>query len=239
MLNIAHRGGAGLAPENTLACFSLGIKFADMIEFDIQPSKDGQIMVFHDRNHIERTTNGHGRVPELPFDYLRSLDAGSWFDSRYHNERIPTFSEVLSLIPSSIQLNIELKYYDRFSNWFETEVVKTIHDHKKGHCTVIAARHVETLNRINSLDSSLDCALLQKERYKDTYFTLLLAYNIPTAQIRRSALDSSFIQQCHDHGIRVFYFYADDATHMRESIDLGIDGLLTNYPDCLRSVLKK
>ncbi|MFW9882357.1 MAG: glycerophosphodiester phosphodiesterase, partial [Candidatus Thorarchaeota archaeon] len=64
---IAHRGGAGLAPENTLTCFKKGLIYSDMLEFDIQPSQDRYLMVFHDRNGIERTTNGEGRIPNLTF----------------------------------------------------------------------------------------------------------------------------------------------------------------------------
>ena len=52
VLNIAHRGGAGLAPENTVSCFNQGIKYADMLEFDVQPSSDHHLMVFHDRQHV-------------------------------------------------------------------------------------------------------------------------------------------------------------------------------------------
>ncbi|MFX0170624.1 MAG: glycerophosphodiester phosphodiesterase, partial [Candidatus Hodarchaeota archaeon] len=90
VLNIAHRGGAGLAPENTIACFKEGMKFADMLELDVQPSSDKYLMVFHDRQGIERTTDGKGKIPDLTFNYLNSLDAGSWFHRNYKNERIPT-----------------------------------------------------------------------------------------------------------------------------------------------------
>lgn len=210
-----------------------------MIEFDIQPSKDGQLMVFHDRQGIERTTNGQGRVPELPFSYLRSLDAGSWFNIRFQGEQIPTLAEVLSNIPSSTQLNIELKFFDKKTDWFESEIVNIIHKFKISHRSVITARHIENITRLQSLDSSIDCALLQKERDKDTYYEIISNLQLHTAQIRQSALDPKFIQKCHDQGIRIFYFYADEPVQMKEVIDLGIDGLLTNYPDCLKNVLER
>ena len=237
VLNIAHRGGAGLAPENTSSCFFEGIKFADMIEFDVQPSKDRQLMVFHDRDSIERTTNGSGKLSELSFKYLRSLDAGSWFNPRFREEQIPTFIEVLSMIPSSIQLNIELKYFDKRDNWFEMEVINTIDNSESRHEFVIAARHVKNIIRLQDLDSSLNCVLLQKERDKDTYFKLINDLQLQTAQIRKSALDQSFIQNCHELGIRVFYFYADQPEDMREAMAFEIDGLLTNFPDRLKDFL--
>ena len=239
VLNIAHRGGAGLAPENTISCFNEGVKCADMVEFDVQPSSDHHLMVFHDRQGIERTTNGQGRIPELPFKYLRTLDAGSWFHSRFRREQIPTLSEVLLIIPSSIQLNIELKYYDIHSDWFEKSIVSLIHKHNLEKRTVITARHIKNIRRIQALDNFLDCALLQKERKNDIYFDLLRDLQLSTAQIRNTALEPSFIQDCHDHDIRVFYFYADQPPDMHHAISLGVDGILTNFPDRLENLLKE
>jgi len=237
ILNIAHRGGASLAPENTVSCFNQGVKFADMIEFDVQPSSDRHLMVFHDRQDIERTTNGHGQISELPFEYLRSLDAGSWFSSQFQGEKIPILSEVLLIIPPPIQLNIELKFYDANSDWFEKAIVSLIHRHKLEKRAVITARHVENIQRIQNIDNSLNCTLLQKERDKNTYFKILVDLQLQTAQIRQSALTHQFVQDCHTSDIQVFYFYADEPIHMQQAIDIGVDGILTNYPDRLRTLL--
>lgn len=238
VLNIAHRGGAGLAPENTFSCFKQGILYADMLEFDIQPSKDLQLMVFHDRQGIERTTNGKGKVPDLTFTQLRSLDAGSWFHPDFKGEIIPTLSEVLKrTISANIQYNIELKYYDPDSNWFEKEILSTVKRFQIEKRTVITARHVENIARLHKLDQAIDCALLQKERDKSEYLDLLLKLNLKTAQIRPSALDPSFTKECHRNNIRVFFFYADEPQDMRHAIELGVDGILTNYPDRLSQVL--
>lgn len=240
VLNIAHRGGAGLAPENTLSCFEKGVMFADMLEFDIQPSSDKYLMVFHDRQGIERTTNGTGTVPDLTFDYLKSLDAGSWFHPDFKDEIIPTLSEVLEKTTSTnIQYNIELKYYDPDSNWFEQEIMNTIKGFKIEERTVITARHVENLVRLKKIDPTIECALLQKEREKNDYLDLLLDLDLKTAQIRRSALDISFIEKCHNNGIRVFFFFADEPSDMKNALKLNVDGILTNYPDRLRKIITR
>ncbi len=237
VLNIAHRGGAGLAPENTIACFKQGILYADMIEFDVQPTVDHLLLIFHDRENIERTSNGHGKISELSFEYLRSLDAGSWFNSQFQGEKIPTLSEVLTFLPSSILINLELKFYDPDSDWFEQSVVKTIKHFNIGHRIIITARHPKNITRLQILDSSLNCALLQKERDKNNYFKMIIDLGLHTAQIRQSALTHQFIQDCHENDIQVFYFYADEPIHMQQAIDIGADGILTNYPDHLRILL--
>ncbi len=239
VLNIAHRGGAGLAPENTISCVNEGIKYADMIEFDVQPSCDHHLMIFHDRQGIERTTNGQGPLFESSFQYLRSLDAGSWFDPRFQGEQIPTLAEMLVLIPSPLQFNIELKFYDKHSDWFEKSVVSMIHKHHIEKRAIIMARHIENIQRIQSIDSSVECGLLQKDRSNEEYFDLLLHLEVNTAQIRQRALNPSFIQQCHDHDIRVFYFFADEIPEMKHVVALGVDGILTNFPDRLNQLLSK
>ncbi len=237
VLNIAHRGGAGLAPENTIACFKQGILYADMIEFDVQPTIDHRLLVFHDRKNIERTTNGHGRISELNFKYLRSLDAGSWFNSQFQGQKIPTLTEVLKFLPSSILINLELKFYDSESDWFERSIVKIIRQNNREHKTIITARYPENITRIQTLCSSVNLALLQKERDKNNYFKMLIDLELHTAQIRKSALTQQFIQDCHTNDIQVFYFYADEPVHMQQAIDIGADGILTNYPDRLRKLL--
>ncbi len=128
-------------------------------------------------------------------------------------------------------------YYDPNSNWFEKEILDTIKRFQMEKRTVITARHVENIARLQELDQAIDCALLQKERDQNEYLDLLLKLNLKTAQIRPSALDLSFIKKCHENDIRVFFFYADEPLEMKQAIELGVDGILTNYPDRLRQVL--
>ncbi|MHA2054749.1 MAG: glycerophosphodiester phosphodiesterase [Candidatus Hodarchaeales archaeon] len=237
VLIIAHRGGAGLAPENTLSCFSEGIKYADMIELDVQPSSDQCPVIFHDRNNIERTTNGKGKISNLTLKYLKSLDAGSWFDPHFHNERIPTLSEVFSTLSSKNRYNLELKFFDPHSDWFERLIIDILYQFKLQKQVIIAARHEENIVRIQKCDTTIKCVLLQKERDNKEYFDILMKLQLSFAQIRKRALNENFIQQCHDQGIKVFYFYADEIDEMQHAISTGIDGILTNYPNIMKTFL--
>ncbi len=110
----AHRGGAGLAPENTLAAFRNALALdVDALEMDLHVSADGEVIVIHDAT-LERTTNGRGYVRNTPLVDLKRLDAGSWFDPRFAGERVPTLREVLETVRASgdnrVRLNIETKY---------------------------------------------------------------------------------------------------------------------------------
>jgi glycerophosphoryl diester phosphodiesterase len=134
-LVIAHRGASGLAPENTLAAFSLAIALgANGVEMDVQISRDGRPVVMHDAR-VNRTTNAKGSVSSLTLDQLQRLDAGSWFERRlsrrprvramvgsifseagaapprYSGEPVPSFEDVLSLLkPAGLErIYVELK----------------------------------------------------------------------------------------------------------------------------------
>lgn len=106
---IAHRGASAHAPENTLPAFTLALEGgADGIEFDVQLSKDGEVVVIHDHD-LARTTDGRGRVRAAALADLKKLDAGGWFGPQFQGARIPTLSEALETIGRRALINIELK----------------------------------------------------------------------------------------------------------------------------------
>ena len=90
---IAHRGYSAIAPENTKAAFLAAIENgADSIEFDVQFSWDGVLVVFHDFN-LERTTNTQGKLREKTLVELKQIDAGIWFNPKFAGEQILTLAE--------------------------------------------------------------------------------------------------------------------------------------------------
>jgi glycerophosphoryl diester phosphodiesterase len=108
----AHRGAAAYAPENTMASFreEAQNQGADGIELDVKLSRDGQVVVFHDPT-LERTTDGKGRLCNMTFHELRTLDAGSHFSSTFRGEPIPLLEEVLTTFHNKLLINIELTNY--------------------------------------------------------------------------------------------------------------------------------
>ena len=111
---IAHRGGSLLAPENTLAAFRNALTLpVDAVELDVQMSRDGHLIVFHD-NTVERLTNGEGNILDLDFATLRSLDASAHFAGTWpETTQIPTLSEVLALMKERARVSIEIKTSER------------------------------------------------------------------------------------------------------------------------------
>ena len=107
----AHRGASAHAPENTLAAFELAlVQNANAIELDVKLSADGQVVVIHDPT-VDRTTGSRGRVRDLSFRELRSLDAGSFFSEKFKGEKIPTLEEVFEAVGKRTFINVELTNY--------------------------------------------------------------------------------------------------------------------------------
>ena len=108
-LIIAHRGDLSTAPENTLPAFQRALAAgADGVELDVRLTRDGQLIVFHDR-HLERTSNGQGRVDRKTFSDVRALDVGSWSSPEFKGEVAPTLDEVFELLPRDYLINVEMK----------------------------------------------------------------------------------------------------------------------------------
>lgn len=106
---IAHRGFSSNAPENTIAAFDLAVEHGfTNIELDVQLTADNKLVILHD-DLVDRTTNGNGPVKSFKLEELQALDAGSWFDTQFANEQIPTLQAVLERYAGKIHLHLELK----------------------------------------------------------------------------------------------------------------------------------
>lgn len=138
VVNIAHRGGAGDAPENTLAAFDKALRdgLAQWVELDVQRSRDGGLFVVHD-DDLVRTSDVARRFPDrqrspvgdFSAAELRTLDCGSWFDAgRFAGERMPTLDEVLDLVGGKLGVLLEFKSSARYPG-IEEQVAAVLHRH--------------------------------------------------------------------------------------------------------------
>ena len=128
---VGHRGLLLHAPENTLANFRACLELRLGFEFDVQRTKEGELVCIHDST-LDRTTSGNGNVADKTLPEIRALDAGGWFDPRFAGEKVPTIDEVLKLIAEygqhEILIAVDLKAKD-----VETGVVRLAEKHKVLH----------------------------------------------------------------------------------------------------------
>lgn len=246
-LLIAHRGGGGLAPENTLAAFEPAVSRwqSDMVELDVRATLDGQVVVIHDPT-VDRTTNGTGPVQQFTLAELQALDAGynfspdgSSFPFRGKGVRIPTFDEVLRAVPD-LRITVEVKIASA-----QKPLFAAIERAQAEHRIIAAGEH-----RSFRTDFSRWTGCLSACREDAMPFFVLhqvrLGWLAPlradVVQIseylgRRRALTPRLIRELHGRGILVHVWTVNEIDDMNRLLDWGVDGILTDYPDRLAAVM--
>lgn len=233
---VAHRGGASLGPENTLATIGRGIAAgAEMVEIDIHQTQDGELVVCHDES-VDRTTNGKGLIRDMKIDEIRAVNIID-NDGNVTGERIPTLDEVLAYIDGRARLLIEIKRGDKdiyqgieqrmvdaidkcnARNWtvaqsFDDSVLETLHD-------ICPALRLEKLcgSDFKGLERTDDGILSEKDYEKYTY--------VESFNIYYGAVTDRLIKDLHDHGreIKIWTVGAPAETPY-----MNVDGIITDYP---------
>ena len=247
----AHRGGAGLAPENTLAAFRKAMELGvDAMEMDLHVTRDGEIVVIHDET-VDRTTDGRGIVADLTLDELRRWDAGGKFAPAFRGERIPTLREVIDLVTASgntrIRLILELKFHPDHPGKpedFEQRVLDILRQTGFVYRVRIISFQHPSLAKLKALEPRIPTGLLAGGR---------TAPHDPVALVRQYRADyyspsvrhvtAEAVTAVHQAGIPVVPWTANEEAEMRRLMALGIgamagDAITTDYPDRLLKLLK-
>ena len=247
-LLIAHRGGAGLAPENTMAAFQNSARLwqPDMFELDVQASADGHAVVIHDPT-VDRTTNGSGRVDQMTLAELQKLDAGYRFTTdggrtfpfRGRGVHISTINEVLESFPK-MRITIELKTAAAQKPLFDAI------DQANAADRVIAAGERRSFR--TEIARFKGCISGCREDIMPFYVMhrLRLGFlrgipadvlQIPEYVGGRRALTPRLVRELHAKGIHVHVWTVNEIADMERLLDWGVDGLVTDRPDRLARLL--
>lgn len=239
-LNIAHRGASAAAPANTLAAFEKAVELgADGIELDVHLSTDGVPVVIHDFT-VDGTTDGHGRVASLTLAQLKQLDAGITFDPAFAGERIPTLEEVLEAVGDLLLLSIELKNFSLRDNGLERAVIAQVEQHGLGGRVILSSFNPFSLRRAKKIAPHILAGLLYAPNLP---LPLRRAWLAPLAphearHPEHTMVDAHYMAWARRRSYQVNTWTVDDPDEMRRLIGLGVDSIITNIPDVLRSVLE-
>ena len=235
----AHRGASAYAPENTLEAFQLAIDMnSDGIELDVYLTVDGELAVIHD-GAIDRTSNGTGKVTELPFAEMRKFDFGyaDKFGGKYTNVKIPTLAEVFDLVyASGIMVNVELK-----SDGAELihKVLQCEKDMKMNGRIVYSAFYHHNLTDILKLDPTAFTAPLYGDNIVNPW---CYANSFGAKALHPHYADvyfnEDYVKKSHELGIRVHPWTVDDEENLRKLTELGVDAIITNKPDEALKIIK-
>jgi glycerophosphoryl diester phosphodiesterase len=238
-MRIAHRGAAGWAPENTLAAVEKALEIGvDLVEIDLRLSADGHAAVIHDRT-VDRTTNGTGIVETLTRDELQKLDAGSWFGQEFEGERIPFFEDVLDLVGRRALVLVEAKTDEA------AECAATIIRTRRAQSRVIMQSFSATAIRtVNRLDRRIPTAFLMMGteaalRRKTGVVKRVLKLGANALSLRYSAAQPELVEIFLKRAMGVWVWTVDDEADMRAMVEMGVGGIITNWPDRLNKVLEE
>jgi glycerophosphoryl diester phosphodiesterase len=244
---IAHRGASAHAPESTLPAVDLAVRVgADFVEVDVQMTADGRLVAIHDTT-LRRTTDARLRYPHrapwhvrnFTLAEIRTLDAGSWYDTRYAGTRVPTLREVLDTLSGRAGLLVEIKSPELYPG-IGAAVVDEL-------AAAGWLRRGPDAERV--VVQSFDWDLMRQVRRLAPSLTIGVLGGRPTNQRlaeastwaqqvnpHRARVTAAFVDAVHRHGLVTWPFTVDRPQRMRTLADLGVDGIITNRPGLLIDV---
>lgn len=227
----AHRGDSIHAPENTLAAFQYAIDLgADCIELDVRQTKDHVLVVIHDAD-LKRLTGQKTKIAESTYEELASLDIGSHFSSEFAGTTICTLEEALAFCQGRADLNIELKTSDGDEGLAQDVVSLVTQYDYTDHC-VIASQSLASLKQVKQLDSNLKTIYLMPVAYGNfRNLTYIDGFSIKSVYITRK-----LVNHIHDSGRVIYAWTVNDRDTMEHMYSLGVDCLVTDYPELAREV---
>ncbi len=238
MLTIAHRGASALYPENTLRAFIAAADLgADMCEFDVRMTRDGEVVVIHDAT-VNRTTNGRGRVAAMTAEALKRLDAGVRFGAEFRGEPIPTLAEVAAALGTRggkrcgrrCGMDVELK-----QRGLETRVCDILRERGAIADAMVSSFDWDQLEIVAAQERGLRLALLG-EKAPAALLEAAAALHAFAIAPRFDIADAALCAEAHRLGLAVYVWTVDDAATMRRMRAAGVDGIMTNALNRLREV---
>jgi glycerophosphoryl diester phosphodiesterase len=233
----AHRGASGYAPENTMAAFKKAVELGSHgIECDVQMTKDGRLVVCHDET-VDRTTDGKGFIKDMTFEQLRELDAGKWFDERFRGERIPELKELLELVKESgLILNIELKSGIVRYPGMEKRVIEEVSAYGLLSKVIISSFNHYSLKECRDIEPSVKTGALYMEGLYEPW-NYLEHLGCKCAHPLYLAMDPEISEGLKARGFVINVFTVNDERVVKGLVEMGVDGIITNYPDKILAAL--
>jgi glycerophosphoryl diester phosphodiesterase len=240
----AHRGGAALRPENTLAAFDHGLALgADGLELDVHLSRDGVVVVHHDRT-LERTTSGRGPLAALTAAELSELDAGcrfmglegTGFPFRGMGIGIPALAAVLDRYPG-IPLIIELKGRDAELARRTIDVLRSAGAVDRVALGSFSGRVLREARRI---EPGIRTGASREETRWGLYRswvglrlgrTAYQEFQVPERSGRTTIVTPYFVEHAHRAGVAVKVWTVDERADIERLLDWGVDGIISDRPD--------
>jgi glycerophosphoryl diester phosphodiesterase len=235
-LVIAHRGASAIAPESTAAAMrEAAAAGADMVELDVQLTRDRRLVVFHD-DRLDRTTDGTGPLEHYAYRELAHLDAGGWFAPRFAGQRILLASQALRALPNR-RVNLELKPTRRRAQLVE-RLVRCLRWTRSATRVLISSFDPGLIRLVRRRRPGLATALVCDRNFAGM---LRAATRLGCRAIhpKASLVTEAAVRRAHEAGLRVHVWTVDHPAFARRLARWGVDGVFANDPRRLRLALER
>ena len=248
VIEVAHRGGADLAPENTMAAFRIALEYhAEAVELDVHLSADDELVVIHDRR-LSRTTDGNGDVHDHRLEILRTFDASQGRNGGLVGpQHIPTLDEVLTLVGDAAAIHVEIKTGARRTRYagIEQQVVEALRRYEVIDSAVVLSFTPEILTTVREIEPRLATCLLIGPRYlvavgrdetRERRAAELAADGVSYVGVPKRWLTPRLYASFRNANLGVGVWTVNRTATMRRFAAIGVDFITSDRPDLLQVV---
>lgn len=233
MLKIGHRGYAAAAPENSEASFKEALKRkVDMIEFDVRLTKDDKLVIFHDSS-LERICGEKERVIDLTLKELKKYDIGSWYSPEYFQERVMTLQELINLVGTKADYNIEVKIE---GNERESAAIKLINVIEKEGITdrvVVTSFDFKFLKHLKEMRSSIKTGIILEEDIEE--WEKIIEYTgADGMSINYEIISEEVVSEARSRGHFVYVWTVNNKYVVNSLRKMKVDGIISDDPLILK-----
>ncbi len=236
--NYAHRGFSGSYPENTILAFEKALEAGcEGIELDVQRTKDGELVIIHDEA-IDRTSDRSGLVKDMTYEELTKADFSYRYRGQCGFQKIPTLREYFALVQTwDIITNIELKtgVYEYLG--IEQQVYDLIREYHLEEKVIISSFNHHSILRMKAIAPQLRCGFLSETWILDVG-SYVASHCVEAYHPQFHMLTAEETADLKAHGVEINTWTVNEETDIRNMIDIGVDGIISNHPDRVAALLR-
>lgn len=252
-----HRGARGNYPENSLSAFKYALdNNIDVLELDLQLTKDNEVVIYHDKtiNPNICVGSGFGVIKNLTLEEIKMYDCGSKqnpdfpYQITVPNTQIPTFKELLNMIGSNyyyknVKFNIEIKTEkeldtDQDVKRFVDAVITIIHNYGLTNSTTIQSFDPRALKYVRQIDPYIKTSYLIEEVNIDENLVFFAKdLDVQVISPDYSLLNKDNVLLLHKNGFDVLPWTVNDVSDVKRMIEYGVDGIITDYPKVMKDYI--